>query len=251
MPRVSVAAPRRAYRAVLFDLFGTLIFLNPLRAAGARGIGDPSQHLRRAVRLELPGTDFAAFVKALRRVSAEIEEERRVSHRECPSPERFRRALIRVGAPGEWSVAERLCRAHMRGLAACAEVPSTHVAWLRSLAPRLRLGVVSNFDYAPMAHAILRRCGLAELLDPIVISEELGVRKPHPEIFLHAVAALAMPRDDVLFVGDTPVDDVQGARGAGLDVAWVNRDGAPFPEELAPPTFEIETLVAVAPMLEP
>ena len=48
---------------------------------------------------------------------------------------------------------------------------------------RYRLAVVSNFDYSPTCLAILEREGIADLFETIVISDEVGWRKPKPVIF--------------------------------------------------------------------
>lgn len=132
-----------------------------------------------------------------------------------------------------------MCQAHMRGLAEAVEMPQAHLEAVGALAKRFRLGLVSNFDHAPTAHAILSRYGLDEFLDPIVISDEFGWRKPQPAIFARALTAVGVDAGEALYVGDTPFEDVHGGRGAGLDVAWINPRGETFPADLSPPTLVI------------
>ena len=59
----------------------------------------------------------------------------------------------------------------------------------------------------------------------VLISEAVGAYKPGGPIFRAALERLGLRPDEVLHVGDSDVDDVQGAKAAGLRAAWVNRDG--------------------------
>ena len=77
-----------------------------------------------------------------------------------------------------------------------------------------RLGLASNYDRRLRSVA----AGLPELapLDCLVISSEVGWRKPAPEFFAALVRQAGVPAGEILFVGDDPVNDVEGARAAGL-----------------------------------
>jgi len=54
----------------------------------------------------------------------------------------------------------------------------------------------------------------------VIISEEVGVAKPHPELFSYAAAQAGFPPEALLYVGDSFHSDVQGARQAGWQAAW-------------------------------
>src|SRR5439155_9235244 len=117
--------------------------------------------------------------------------------------------LLRLGveAMRAPAVAERLSLAHMAHLAAQTRLPAGHDAVLNDLGGRYRLGLVSNFDHAPTARRILADHGIARCFDPIVISDEVGRRKPHPAIFAVALRAIDVRADEALFVGDSVTDD--------------------------------------------
>jgi putative hydrolase of the HAD superfamily len=102
--------------------------------------------------------------------------------------------------------------------------------------------VVSNFDYAPTCRAILEREGIAQLFDTIVISDEVGWRKPKPVIFETALRRMGLRPAEALFVGDRADIDVIGARGVGMPTVWINREAAGLPEGIEPPDFEIRDL---------
>ena len=82
----------------------------------------------------------------------------------------------------------------------------------------LRIGLLSNTSWPRAFHEhFLERDGLVELIDVRLYTSELGYVKPHPSVFVDALASVEVgdPRRAV-FVGDRPYDDIHGARQAGL-----------------------------------
>ncbi len=77
----------------------------------------------------------------------------------------------------------------------------------------------------------LRLCGLDGLVDAMVVSEEVGVRKPDPGIFALALERAGCGPGEAAMLGDSWTYDVVGARAAGVAVVvWLNRAGRPCPE---------------------
>ena len=83
----------------------------------------------------------------------------------------------------------------------------------------------------------------------VLISESVRAYKPHPLMFQKASERLRVHPHEVLHVGDSDVDDVQGAKAAGLQVAWVNRDGRARRSDVPAPDFEIADLTEVLKLL--
>lgn len=79
--------------------------------------------------------------------------------------------------------------------------------------------------------AKLARLGLLDRVGPVFTSEALGVAKPDPRVFHLVCAALGLPGERVLHVGDHHEVDVLGARGAGLPAVHLDRTGAGPAEE--------------------
>ena len=84
--------------------------------------------------------------------------------------------------------------------------------------------IASNFD------GRLREvtAGLADLdgfADVLIISSEVGHRKPHPRFYAAVCASLGLPLERVLCVGDDPENDVLGPERAGLKGALLDRAG--------------------------
>src|SRR5919197_312524 len=113
------------------------------------------------------------------------------------------------------------------------QVLSSAQAMLVSLRRRgLKTGIVANSwpEPARLLRADVERYGLAGELDVQVWSEEVGARKPEPEIFIHALDRLGVDPVDALFVGDGLENDVQGAGDVGMTTAqalWFRADDTP------------------------
>ena len=100
-------------------------------------------------------------------------------------------------------------------------------------------GIVTNGN-GPNQRTKCRLTGLGELARFIIVSEEQGYDKPDPRIYRDALNALGMTSPDgVMFVGDNPVTDIDGAGAFGMRTAWVSR-GRAFPAELRAPDLVIE-----------
>jgi len=76
-------------------------------------------------------------------------------------------------------------------------------------------GVITN-GRSSFQRRTIAGLGIEPLLDVVVISEECGFRKPDPAIFQRALSTLECEPSSAWFVGDDPVADIEGARGAGL-----------------------------------
>jgi putative hydrolase of the HAD superfamily len=87
----------------------------------------------------------------------------------------------------------------------------------------LKLVCVSNWDVS--LPEVLARCGLDGTLDGIVTSAEVGARKPDPEIFAPALELAGCSAADALYVGDTPAEDLEAARAAGIPALLIDREG--------------------------
>ena len=101
-------------------------------------------------------------------------------------------------------------------------------AAIAALARRgLALAVVSNTMRTPgrVLKAVLDRSGLLAPFSVLTFSDECGIRKPDPEIFLLTLRGLGIAPAEAVHVGDDPVLDVEGARDAGMRVVQVGPGG--------------------------
>lgn len=82
----------------------------------------------------------------------------------------------------------------------------------------LKIGVVSNAD--GRIEEALARAGLADFFEVVVDSGVVGVAKPDPAIFDHALRPLDLAPEETWYIGDTVVFDAAGADAAGL-TSWI------------------------------
>ena len=90
---------------------------------------------------------------------------------------------------------------------------------------QFQVGLLSNYPHAAAVHASLERFGLMVHLDMVAVSGEIGWAKPDPRAFMHAIERMALPPEQVLYVGDDLVNDMQGAKAVGMQTAWLPRQG--------------------------
>lgn len=235
-------------RVLLFDLFGTLVLpvaeRLPILRIGDREVRSTLASLSDLLAHYAPGVEPGAFWRALAAVSEEIVRRRAFEPSEEPSRVRFRRALERVGVAAaacrEGGAA--LARAHHRALGTATDLPAAHGALLDELRSGYRLAIVSNFDDTASAYEILHRHGILDRVEAVVVSEALGVRKPHPLMVRTALRLLDAAPESALLVGDTFAEDIEGAHAAGVDAAWIDSAGAGVPAGARPPRFVLGAL---------
>ena len=81
----------------------------------------------------------------------------------------------------------------------------------------LRTAVASNAPFPPeMLHRQVRAAGIADRVDAVVFSSEVGRRKPAPELYLAALERVGAQPGAALYVGDRVVEDYDGPRRLGM-----------------------------------
>ena len=76
-----------------------------------------------------------------------------------------------------------------------------------------RLAILSNAD--SRFRQVFQEMGIADLVEEVFISSEIGYEKPDPRIFRHVEKTLGLPPHQILHIGDNPHQDAQGAANAG------------------------------------
>jgi len=244
-------------KAVVLDLFDTLVKWEPERLPlftwRERTAHSTIPWVLPALR-EGMGEGFALedFLTVYHEVVEEIGAEREREGIEITCHERFERTLARLGRPepdARRAFARHLTRVHMRGVREVTYAPPERSHAVRRLAPRFRLGLLSNFDDAETGREVLLDTGVAELFEAVIISAEVGLRKPNPRIYARMLEMLRLAPHEVLFVGDTPREDVLGPKRAAMRVAWINKRGEPLPEGIPPPDLTVRDLAELPALL--
>ena len=122
--------------------------------------------------------------------------------------------------PPDHPIVSEAVEAYFSGLLDhCQPIPGT-IRMLEKLKTGYSLGLLSNFTHPPAVHGLLDRLGFRVHFKFILISGELGYRKPHPNTFVHLIERFGVEKETILYVGDDPEPDIIGARNAGLNPVW-------------------------------
>jgi FMN phosphatase YigB (HAD superfamily) len=196
-------------KAVLFDAMGTLLTLRDPAPELARRLGIGEDEARRGLRDEisyyrahhLEGRDEASLLELRQRCAGAL------------------------GLPG--FERDELLEALLGSIGFEADPAAARV--LEGLrADGLRTVAVSNWDVSlPDA---LAEVGLADLLDGVVSSAEVGAAKPDPRPFRRALEIAGAEPGEAVHVGDREEEDVAGARAAGIRPLLLGRDLASLDE---------------------
>ena len=94
---------------------------------------------------------------------------------------------------------------------------------LHSLKSQYKLGIISN-GIGDAQRKRLTVGNVRDMFESVIVSDEVGVKKPRKEIFELSLNELELFNHEVLFIGDSLSDDYHGAKNAGIDFCFYNRD---------------------------
>jgi putative hydrolase of the HAD superfamily len=92
---------------------------------------------------------------------------------------------------------------------------------LSKVSTEYKLGLVSNFTYTPVIYAGIRKLGINQFFNAILVSEEVGWRKPNIKIFEETLRRLDATVEETVYVGDSPLEDIKGAKTVGMKTVFV------------------------------
>lgn len=246
----------KKYKAVIFDLFDTLVNFNRSRlpAVDIDGveIRSTSIEVYKVFQKFHNNVDFKDFYAAFTESYAEFEENKQKDYREFHSRERFElmiSKMIRETNCHFEELVDEMVLTHMGKIASAMEFPEENRDTLKTLKSKYRLAIVSNFDHAPTAYRILERFDIKSLFERIFISIEVGWRKPKADIFFSALNSLKIEPEEAIFVGDNFEADVVGSKAVGMDVVWINKNREPLKREISKPEHVVSKFVEIVEIL--
>ena len=242
-------------RAVVFDLGHTLWDITPQPDALARAYVQMRATLgQRLDRDDLP--EAATFQRAVRDVLHDAAKTYVTDGSELHEPpphEWIDAACHRLGLdidePLLRQITPPLFSTEIDGLVVS---DGTVEAVTALAAAGLRVGCITNTlaDTAAI-RAMLRRHELEGVMTSVVVSTEEGWRKPHRSLFEKSLRDLGTQPEESVFVGDSPVHDIGGAKAAGmfalLSHQYVQRT---YPDDVPPPDAVIGHVREIRDVLE-
>lgn len=139
--------------------------------------------------------------------------------------------LAAAGLPGGHDVAKDFAARYIAAMRAALRLFPDAVDALdlaQAARPRPRLGILTNGPQG-VQRARIAHLDLTARVDFVVVSGEIGVAKPDPAFFAAALRLAGCAPPDAVMIGDNPVADIAGAKGAGLRAVWLDRAGAGWP----------------------
>ena len=221
-------------KAVAFDLFNTLITMETV------ALKDALTRLTSSLRESGIAIEHGPFVKAHTEAVLHFLEQTKRDGKESHNRFWISTALAKLGHsvhPDDPRILSAVETYFSTFTKHATVIPGTREV-LATLRGRYRLGLLSNFTHPPAAMSLIAKLDLAPFFDIILISGDLGYRKPHPSVFQELVAQLGVEENEIAFVGDDPDADITGAVRSGLNPIWTTyvRDNniSPAPGMLGP-----------------
>jgi HAD superfamily hydrolase (TIGR01549 family) len=238
------------FKAVAIDLFNTLVKWDPdglpTHQWNGRQFNSTIPLLLPHLREHFPNWDHDdTWMAAYYAVTMEIAAERERHGVEVTCYERFYRSLNRIElttAIELTELAEKMRTTHMKAVREVTSTPAANAEAVRRMARHYRMALLSNFDDSETGRLIVEDSGVGDLFEVVLISADVAMRKPNPAIFNHLLAAMNLQPHEMLFVGDTPLEDVLGAQRAGIPIAWLSHGRTELPPGVNPPDIVVETL---------
>lgn len=213
-------------KVVMFDLDDTLVDHSSALRAGALALAE-------AAHISDDRTAFAARWKAI-----QAEKYPRYLRGELRYEDMCRERIWEAVDPNlSPTKADTLFATYMSAYHAAWRLFDDVVTCLSAMQP-YRLGIVTNGRAAEQRKK-LSVLGIAPRFVHVAISEEVGVAKPDPAIFLGACSAMRVAPESVVFVGDSYELDYQAARAVGMSAVWLDRSA---PAGLTDGTVRVSSL---------
>ncbi len=210
-------------RAVLFDLGNTLAayyHASEFKPILTAAIG--------AVRDELAGRGLCRVSLESAMAAAIVENREAPDYRFGPMIERLER-IFQVPLEEDPVLAEAACSRFLGPIFAVGRVYSDTLPTLARLRNAgVRTAIVSNAPWGSppeLWRRELRRLGLSDAVDAVVLCGDVGWRKPAPDVFRHALRKLGCEPAECMFVGDDIRWDIEGSAGVGMRPMLIDRDG--------------------------
>lgn len=160
--------------------------------------------------------------------------------------ERFRRFLKVLNCDIE---AKTLAKAYMIYLSKGSFLFKDSMSLIQSLHDQYEMMIITNGLTAVQDNRI-RKSTIAEYFKKIVISEEIGIPKPNPEIFKKALEYKGVyDKTSILMIGDSLRSDIQGGINFGIDTCWYNPNSLKNTEDFKP-TYEVQSLMEIIDILK-
>jgi HAD superfamily hydrolase (TIGR01549 family) len=204
-------------KAVIFDYVGTLV--------NCKSYNMETSRLKLYRALVKEGFDVAEdrFVDAYIVAHEKYRKVRYEQLREVTNAVWVAEALINLGfpvTPEDFRVKAAL-NVFFQDFIDTLELREGAKKLLKQVQAQCKVGLISNFTHAPVIYSSLRQLRINQFFNAVVVSEENGWRKPSGHIFQDALNRLQAQANEAVYIGDSPIEDIKGAKQAGLKTVFI------------------------------
>lgn len=156
--------------------------------------------------------------------------------------ERYAHPLRVMNVPDADAVGKRFWDEAMKRLPLGSRLMPFAREILEYLQPRYKMYILSN-GFAELQTRKMQSADIFRYFDGVILSEDIGVNKPNPAIFEHALCTAGVTSDRALMIGDNYEVDIEGAHRIGLDQVFYNIERIALHHGQFIPTYTIESLL--------
>ncbi len=158
---------------------------------------------------------------------------------------RYSYPLETVGV-NDQKLAAEFCREALGRIPTKGNLVSGATELLEYLRPKYKMFILSN-GFTELQSRKMSTAGIKRYFDDIILSEEIGVNKPRPELFEYALKKAGAKLEESIMIGDMFDTDIVGAANIGMDQIFFNpkqMTGTSFK-----PTYEVRQLLEIKEIL--
>lgn len=229
----------KRYKHIFFDLDRTLWDFD-------QNSSDALNDIIKEFGLDMHVTDIQEFVQLYNKYNDELWDDYRDGKIKKPELKfkRFKLLLSHYSLSDENMIRE-ISKFYLNSAPLKTSLISNAAEILEYLAPNYRLYVISNGFYDVQLTKV-KNAGISRYITKIFTSDRIGYSKPKAGIFEYAISSLNAKKDDCLMVGDDILNDILGARNAGIDQVYFNPGKM---DNSVKPTYEIYDLLELKEIL--
>lgn len=158
---------------------------------------------------------------------------------------RFSHPLEAVGV-NDAGLAAQFCREALSRIPTKGNLVPGAIELLEYLRPKYRMFILSNGFVELQSHK-MSASGIDKYFDDIILSEEIGINKPRPELFEYALKKTAALLEESIMIGDMFDTDIKGAANIGMEQIYFNPKNKQ--DHTFAPTYEVKDLLQIKEIL--
>tara|TARA_B110000444_G_C18826146_1_gene590444 strand:- start:1465 stop:2157 length:693 start_codon:yes stop_codon:yes gene_type:complete len=191
-------------------------------------------------------SDYEEFIKIYKNHNAELWDLYRIDKisQQDLRRERFQRSLADFGVDN-FILSENIGEDYIEVCPRKNKLYPYAFEVLDYLKVKYNLHIITN-GFDKTQHIKLEHANLISYFNQIITSEKLGVKKPNPKIFAHALDVAKATKEESVYIGDNLVVDILGCQNFGIDGMFFNPDKKEHKENV---TFEISCLSQIMEIL--